>query len=489
MTRTQRIIPTLALLVSLSACATAATPSRAGEAVDKASLDAVSYGIPGRPSGDLLIDVSRALPSASKGSLELRLGPEPDSGLPDTSADALGAVRSGDVDVAVVSAPTLADAGVPALRAFQAPGLLASRAAVESALNDPVVGRALQPARALGLVPVGVSFDDFRYPAAWDKPLLSPDTWAGRTVATKPSAVLVALIEAMGAKADFRNGSDLASAVATKEVTGGFFAMGGPSNPAEGAVLTVNALQTVRVDVVVVNAKVYDGLSGQQREALASAVRTGARAQAPLKRAPLAEQAAAYCAQMSGGVVLESAEQLAASTRAASPVYRMLESDPETAQTIARFRTLAAAEPVEAPPAPCSATMVATDPAPLEPTGDQSVLNGVWRTTVRESVLAGAGWAPSDVANNTGVWTITFTDGHYKVIEPSGRGCSGRSVVAKDKLEMRETSPGCDGDWRLLFRRDGDSLELRGDHAAKPEEAAVYDVLWSAGLTRIADAP
>lgn len=482
MTSTQRYAPALLLGVMLVGCGSTAAPNRAGEGVTKTTLEAISYGIPGRSAGDLLIDLSTSIPSTSSGSLELRLGPEPDSGLPDTSADALTAVRSGKVDLAIVGAHTLADAGVPGLRAFQAPGLLTSRAAVAAALADPILERVLEPARDLGVVPVGLSFEDFRYPAAWGDPLLGPDAWAGRTVATKPGKVLDALIEAMGATPDHRNGADLAAAVDSAVVTGGFFSLSGPSSPAEGATLTVNALQTVRVDVVIVNAKVYEGLSDAQREALATAAEQGASARSPLKRAPISDQAAAYCASMEGAVVLADDEQLDATARAATSVYRLLESDPTTAETIARFRSLAASSAPEAAPASCSADRPSPAFPPMQAVGDQSVLDGVWRITVDAAVLEKAQWSPINVTNNRGTWTMTFKDSKYTVIGPKGRPCSGRYMVAADKLEMLETSAGCDGDWRLLFHRDADRLQLRGDHDP------VHDVLWSAGLTRIGDA-
>lgn len=489
MTRTRRTPLSLLLALSLSACATGGAPSRAGEVAQAVTLDAISYGTPGRPAGDLLISVSEALPTASQGSLQLRLGPEPDSGLPDTSADALTAVRSGAVDLAVVSAHTLADAGVRGLRAFQAPGLLTSRAAAAAALADPVVDQSLESAQVDDVVPVGVSFEDFRFPAAWDEPLLDPASWAGRRVATKPGMVLVALIDAMGATPDFRNGQDLTAAVESTEVTGGFYSLGEPSSPVEGAILTVNALQTVRIDVVVVNAKVYAGLNAQQTSALRAAVRSGAEVQAPLRRPALADQAAAYCAQMSGSVALATPQQIAESKRAVARVHRWLESDPTTKTVIERFQALAAAAPVESISAPCSAPGAMVRLPPLDPVGDQTVVDGVWRITVREATLVEAGWPAVDVANNTGVWTITFDHGTYKVVEPSGRSCTGSIVVASDKLQMLGTSPGCEGDRRLLFRRDGDTLHARGDHDAAPAEAPFHDVMWSAGLTRLADAP
>ena len=58
------------------------------------------------------------------------------------------------------------------------------------------------------------------------------------------------------------------------------------------------------------------------------------------------------------------------------------------------------------------------------PSGDQTVLDGLWRLEVDEQTLLGAGLSTQDAAANAGVWEFRITDGYADGTQPDGRPCN-----------------------------------------------------------------
>lgn len=107
MNHTMRPAALAAATLLLAACANAAGQVTPNGAPDKpVTLTATSYTVTGRSGGDQLVKFSELATKLSNGSITITSGPQPDSGAPDTSAEAIAMARDDRADLAVVSART-----------------------------------------------------------------------------------------------------------------------------------------------------------------------------------------------------------------------------------------------------------------------------------------------------------------------------------------------------------------------------------------------
>ncbi|MEP6797912.1 MAG: hypothetical protein ABI890_07185 [Lapillicoccus sp.] len=474
----------LVVVSILAACSEGSPPSRTGAVVAPTSLTAISYSITGRPGGDQLVTLAERAAALSAGSLTLTLGSQPDTARPDTSREAIDAVRSGRVELAVVSARSFDTLGVVTLQAFQAPGVVTSYAMADRVVSDPVVAQMIGGLKPLGLVGLGVTFESIDYPLGWGHPLVDPSSYRGRRIAVRPSSATTALVEALGALPDDRNGGALEEAVAGGEVVGAYESLRHPTSPALGGTITANAPQFLRANVIVANAKVFAGLSPQIRTTLYAAARETQAAAAAGGEAA-ATLAAAYCASGRGDVALASPAQLAALSAATAPVLATMLGDPTTARALARFRQLKGAPEPE--PRACTAARTDGAAAVVVATGDQSELDGIWRLSVEAQALLEGGQTAEDANNNAGTWTFTISRGLFSYTEPGGRICSGTVTLGSGRVGLRGTSIGCDLVWTLAYRRVGTHLTVRP--VAGSSGASFDQAFWHNDAVRVGDGP
>ena len=450
-------------------------PAKDGGAARTRSLSAVAYtgnSLTGETMTQLVADVS----DASSGTLSLTLGQAVDAGAQDGSAEVIGMVRDGTVDLGIVAARTFDLEGATSLQALNVPLAVESPDQAARFLSDPMTGPMLDGLEQAGVVGLALTYDQMRQPLGFAGPL-HPQDLRGARVLARPSSASSAVFAALGATADLRNGEAAEDAMGRGEVVGAETSMERASGTQTGvggetSVVTANVQLSVKANVLIVNPSVWDGLTPDQRDALreaAAATQTWASRQV----VTLSSGARAFCANHVGDVVIADAAELRAWERAVAPaVADLAADDPLTAQALDRMAEIVREFPSTDLPVACSMEP-ASEMVSVTPNGDQSVVLGTWRLLVSADAFSDAGASAQDVALNVGTWTFVFRpDGSYEVVEPQGRSCPGTYAVAGDRLSLREdvTVGDCDGRWELTLRRDGDVMTW----AATAEFEATY---------------
>jgi TRAP-type C4-dicarboxylate transport system substrate-binding protein len=467
----------LVLTLALGACG-AEPPGKDGGAPRPLTLSAVAYTT-NTLTGETLGQLVTAVDKTSDGALALEQVPALDPGAQDGSAEVIEMVRDGTAEVGVVAARTFDLEGSTSLQALNLPLVVQSPAQAATFLADPVAGRMLAGLAGTGVVGLALTYDQMRQPLGFAGPVL-PDDLRGARVLARPSRATSVVLSAMGAIADPRNGDDAEEAIRSGQVVGAETSMDRPSWLQSGSngrpsAITGNVQLSIKANVIIVNPKVWGGLSSDQRRALRTAA-SETRSWAAHQLVPLSTAARSFCDQHIGDVTVADPTQLAAWRRAVAPaVAAIAANDPVTAAALRRLRQIVRDSPATDRPSAC--TMAPSDQLPsVTAEGDQSVVTGEWRWLVSAEKFAAAGASAQDVGLNEGTWTITFAgDGSYTYVEPHGRSCSGAYAVAGERISMVEDASvgDCGGQWEVTFTRDGDRMTW----IPTPEFEATYPAL------------
>ncbi len=462
-----RLRPAIALLLvpllPLTGCGSSDAPSKAGGPAKSATLTAVTYttnALAGETMAHLVDDVAEK----SDGAVHLKQGPAVDPGAQDGSADVIGMVRDGTVDVGIVASRTFDLEGATSLQALNAPMIVDSPAQAAAFLSDPATGPMLAGLDKAGVVGLALTYDQMRQPLGYNGPL-EPQKLTGTRVLARPSKASALVLSALGATADPRNGDDAASAIDDGKVVGAETSIDRPSGSQSGvnghiSAITANVQLSIKANVVIVNPKVWAGLTKDQQNGLRAAA-TATRNWASHQVVTLSTSARTFCDRHLGDVVIADTDQLTAWRQGvASAVSALEQADPVTAAALDRMHALVAASPSTDMPTACTSTPADQLPS-VDASGDQTVVAGEWRLLASAGKLAAAGASQQDVGLNAGAWTFYLGhDGKFSYVEPRGRSCRGTFAVNGDRLSMLEdTSVGdCDGQWELTFTRAGDRM-------------------------------
>lgn len=477
------VVGIASLLLALPGCA--AAPTRVGGAPPPRTLSAATYFNPGYPAGDQLQHLIQAVGVGAPGELGLEGRPtmEDPSGAGNPGLVALDAVRRGDVDVAIVPARVFDLVGVTSLQALQAPFHFTSTEQADAFLDDPVAAEMLEPLSVIGVTGLALTFDGLRNVIGYQHPMTAPNDFAGATIAALPSRATDSVLTALGASVSRENGQAFARSVEAGRMTGLEDSINQPNGQVAGWTVG-NAFLSFKADVIVVNTKVWDGLTTAQRAALRGAAentRNWSRTTMP-QHVDLATAASRFCASGAGDAVVASSADLRALRSATEPVVEAMTRDPLTAKALAVIDALAGELPGAAHAAPCTrAESTPEPPPPVEPVGDQSVLNGTWRMVVEAEPLLASGATPQDASGNTGVWTFTYRDGNGSYAQNGIPGCAFTYQVAGDQVSTQEEQAGgCGGAGTLTYRRAGDRLyfSVSGDDPNK----AFLNAFFAGGL-------
>ncbi len=479
-------------LLALAGCG-GTPPGKDGGAARSVNLTAVAYTtntLTGETLDRFIADVRRA----SAGAISLVKGPPVDPGAQDGSADVIGQVRDGTFDIGIVASRTFDLQGTTSLQALNAPLILESPEQAATFLSDPVTEGMLDGLDTAGVVGLALTYDQMVQPLGFDGPL-TIQSLKGAFVLARPSKATSAVLAGLGAVGDPRNGNAAEAAINAGDVAGSLTSMdrvSGPitRRPGHSSAVTGNVQLAVKANVIIVNPKVWTGLTTQQQDALRSAS-TATRAWAAGQTVSLTRAAQAFCARGIGDVAVADAKELASWRLAVEPAVTGLASaDPRTRSALDRMREIVQKAPSTDLPSPCTAAPPSTLPTVVA-VGDQTVLAGTWRLLVEAKAFAAAGASQQDVGLNVGTWTFTFgPGGTYSFVEPRGRHCDGTFAVAADRLSLVEdpSTAGCDEQWELTFHRDGDRMSW----VPTPEYKATYPPLtgfFAAPLELIAGPP
>ena len=400
-------------------------------------------------------------PGLSHGSITITAGPEPDASRPDTSAEAIAMAQDGEAGLAIVSARTFDTLGVTSFQALQTPYLITTNELADKVLADPITDTMLEGTKSLGLVGLGLAYDFLAYPGGYGEPVLTPDDYAGKAFQVRPSRANDLLVQALGGTSDPRNGQDLERAVANEEVRGNWEKFDRRSEPVIGEIFTANEPVFLRATVIVMNDKVFSGLSPNQQQAMRDAAAQTRDWMASLHRNPVV-LAAAYCSDFDGSIAIATPDQLAAMKAATAPVVAALEQDETNRLVIARIRELAQGTP--RPPWRRTPARRAAETLPiptLSARGDQTAIDGLWRLEVDPQVLLDQGQSQTDASNNGGAWTWNIKNGVVNYKEPGDRECRITYVLNGKKFLGIGFDPGCDNVWPLEVERQGNTLVVK----------------------------
>jgi len=455
-----RILPTalaaaaITAAVALSACTADTTTDKTGGDSPPLVLTAVSPENAERPTGKQLAAFAAAIDRLSAGRLTLKV--TYDIG-PDSAA--IDELRTKRAALGIVASRAFSTADVDSFKALTAPFLIQSDAAAAAVAADRAITEPmLAGVSAVGLTGLGIYPETLRHPFATGAPVLTPADLRGKKLRSLESEETYAVFRAMGAEPMFADGADFRTALRSGDiaVVESSFALAGPvlATPAVG---TGNVTFFPRMNVLVANAEAMSGLTDQQRDIIRKAVEE-ARGPAQQAVTPDAEAAQVFCAD-GGRVVLASPEQVAALQQAVSPYLDQLSAEPVTAEALQAIKKTVAATPATAPVAACEAGKVASLPQRLEPWPASTAatpLDGKYRVEVTDEMLAAAGAARSNWAENHGTYTWTISGGQMAIeqVAPNPIKNASRSfafVVRGNKVMVMDPGNGTPQARDVLF--------------------------------------
>jgi TRAP-type C4-dicarboxylate transport system substrate-binding protein len=239
-------------------------------------------------------------------------------------------VGAGEAELGLAGSRSFDNENVMSFQVLQAPFLITNDALSKAVATSDISVRMLQNLSSVGLTGLTMWPEDLRHPFSLlpDKPIFSPEDFAGLNVRATPSRLTYTLIETLGGKPMF--GDD------------GY--EGAESGLRQGASLTGTPVATGNViffpkfQVLFANSIAFEKLSDDQRSILRDAA-AATQQKAISEHLGDVEAGAAWCAD-GGSIVMASDEQIAAFEAAAKPVFDQIEQDPLNAELIAAIREL-----------------------------------------------------------------------------------------------------------------------------------------------------
>jgi TRAP-type C4-dicarboxylate transport system substrate-binding protein len=257
--------------------------------------------------------------------------------------------QAGELDLGWTATRVWDTFDVSSFQALQAPFLITDEGVLLDVLSDPIASDMLAGLEGSGTVGLGLYPDELRHPLGYAAPLASLDDFDGAAIRLVASEATDALVRALGAEPVYGlGGEDLDAAIASGEVDGTETSFGlAPELSPPGSFLTGNVVLFPRVNVLFASETAASSLSDAQWEILqAAASQTFEFASELVATSGSLE---AFC---SSGlqIVAAQAADVADLERAARPVYKEMEADPETAAFIERIQELkASSTPADLP--------------------------------------------------------------------------------------------------------------------------------------------
>ncbi|HZQ64943.1 MAG TPA: TRAP transporter substrate-binding protein DctP [Gaiellaceae bacterium] len=399
---------------------------------------------------------------------------------PGAEQEIVRAVAAGRVDLTAVGTRVLDTLGVTSFRALTAPLLIDGYGLERKVIASPIPGRMLPGLGRIGITGLAVLGEGMRKPISVRRPLLAPGDWRGVAFAAFRSAGAAATIRALGAHPSGLWGPALSAALEDGRVQGAesdLFQYVNNARESQAPFVAVNVNLWPRTEVLLVNAKRFSRLTGEQRGWL----RRAAAAAAARSTAEFDHDAGLAASACGAGARLVRAApaQLAALRRALQPVYAGLRRDPQTRTMIAEIERLKGAVPRDPALPACAGARVA--PTAARPAPD--ALDGIYRVrwSEQELVEAGAplGAASGDFGYAHGepvVVTMTLRGGHVQVaFRPDpGSPCTGTYAVSGQTVAIELKPPLCQGRTIARWSLAHGLLRLDVTRATGPGDVQLY---------------
>jgi TRAP-type transport system periplasmic protein len=433
----------------------------------------------GRPSQAYLEEFIAQVKTLSNGKITIE--PTWEAGVNTTPTFEQGVAKAmveGQYDLGLAASRAWDSVGVTSLQPLQAPFLINNDAISEAVAASDIATQMLEGMSTAGVVGLTLWPDVLNHTMSFDfeKPFLSPEDFAGKTIRIIGSNITTAMYDAFGGTAIVKE--DWVADVDAGLIQGTELGLAqGFALPAR-AVVVGNVVYYPKYHVLVANSASFERLSANQQNILreaASVIQKRAIAEHPKE----IDAATAFCKDGAGDIVLASDEQVTAFEEAAQPIYALIEQDPKNAEFIAAIRELKA----NTQPAPgAEACKTATTQESSAPSSDTEGWseglppNGIWQAELTQADLIVAGLPKEKTSEVIGMAALTFQDGKFTFqTQMNGNhpgSCEGNYALVEDFVRMMYTN-GCTGEvddiqWRL--EDDGLYLHLVDIKGARYED-------------------
>lgn len=407
------------------------------------------------------------------------------------------AVRNGDLDLALVPARAFDELGVSSLQALQAPFLLNDDDLVDRVVTGSRVTDLMSGLSVIGISGLALWPDNLRHPVSFGKPITSLDDFQAVTIRAPLSRASYALLGALGSKPVDMNDPSFEAALAEGSVGAVESTIAGAQGTRPPSVVTANITFFPKITALVANGAAFGRLSEGQRRLLRDAAATTTTTL--VKSRTREEAAAAELCAKGGSLALASPAEVAAIEAAATPLYVELEKDALSRELITVFRDLRAA--ATKPAVTVSTCQSTPTPTPSTTgadvaTGDQSVLDGLYRYEVTEEYLIEQGVDRAEARNDWGVHTFTMSAGTFSDTWTNSvvgtYSCEGTFKLDR-RIVTFSWTVGCFGDIRTSYTLTGGQIQWSEVEALPPHDSAAdqtnAEAFQSVPYVRIGDAP
>jgi TRAP-type C4-dicarboxylate transport system substrate-binding protein len=471
----------LVLAGALMLAATSAAPllaqDKGGGDSQPVTLSLAVWDHPGRQAEQSALDLVALAPELSGGEISVS---EPIWG----ASDAADLVRSGQVDLAILATREWSPLGVNSLDALEAPFLIDNDALAAAVATSDVADMAMADLGELGVTGLAMWPEDLRHLfgfGPFGRAFTTPGDVEGATILAISGAYGRELITTLGGylyeefvENDSQTGDRVldAQSGALDGMVTGLKGAGLSTDQISHALVAGDVVLFPKFQMLVGNAKSLERLTDEQRAAFDSIVAEVHRL-ALGRQFTEAELAAEICAL--GGTVTEAGSEALAQLRdAAGPLADAMAVDPDVSDLITRITDLAS-EVERAPHAGPCGTGRAESAFPVSDTAGflaTTPPDGVYRADVSYEDLAAKGVPPEWARDNSGLFTISFTDGVYTFDHRHEPVCQGSYESLGTALLLTDELGGCAPGISILWRPDADgvALVLAGTLADPSEE-------------------
>jgi TRAP-type C4-dicarboxylate transport system substrate-binding protein len=477
----------IALAMTTLAAAGGGGVAANGDAAAPVTLKLGSYNDLNSPFAGSVTDFVADVATNSNGNLTIEpvWRVLPDDPTASMSGYVFDSLKGGSLDMIIIGARMLDEAGATSFDALQTPFLIDSDTLLNAVATDGDITKPmLDGLSAAGMVGLAVLPEGLRHPTSFKAPFLKLSDFTGTKILTIPAVVPDAMIQALGAEPSGLVANARIDAIASGDLDGIDFSYGWLNENLLGAMGTTTGNITTypTYNVLAVSQAAWDRLTDTQRELLRQTAATALQKTVASNPSD-ATLSADYCA-VGGTVVLADAADVAAIAGATAPVVATLQADPVTKDLIARIQTLKDGLPVppvatacEPPAAPAVSPRPEGTPAALPP-------NGTFRADVPAQDLVDAGETRAYAAENAGLITITFAGDamtqHWDGT-PVSTDCHETLTIVGDHVHVHHIS-GCTGDFDFRWAAEDGGLRLDAVGAAPADLAsavAFYNRLWA----------
>lgn len=332
----------------------------------------------------------------------------------------IAAVKRGHYDLGWIGARAWDLNGINSFRALQAPFLITSMRLLNRVAASPLADEMLDSlTKNSGVVGLGLVPDFLRHPVGMGRAFVKPADFVGARIRIQPSRVTAAIIRALGARPVAISNDDIGLAIDRKQVDAQEVSM---LNSPGGSVVAENVVFFGKALTLFSNRDAYERLNDNQRRVIRDAAADTLR-YALSHHPPDSDIAQGYCYDRRQ-IVFATAAGVKALAREEQPVYRWLESDPQTKRFIEEIQALKRTTPAD--PSVSSGTIPGAcrrPPQPAQALGaprPASLVNGTYRAVI---TLAEAEkyWHSSPPPGNDTfpiVGTKTLQDGKWRLAGP-----------------------------------------------------------------------